>query len=65
MSTGTPESNESFVAFISYSHRDAVWARWVQRALERYRLPADFARAQGLERKLGKVFRDREELATG
>jgi tetratricopeptide (TPR) repeat protein len=37
----------------------------VQRALERYRLPADFARAQGLERKLGKVFRDREELATG
>ena len=65
MTDRSPQTQESFVAFISYSHKDAQWGRWVQRELERYRLPADFATAQGLERKLGKVFRDREELPTG
>ena len=65
MTDRSPQTQESFIAFISYSHKDAQWGRWVQRELERYRLPADFATAQGLERKLGKVFRDREELPTG
>lgn len=57
--------SESYVAFISYSHRDSQWARWVQRSLENYRLPAALASELGIPRKLGKVFRDREELSTG
>ena len=54
-----------FVAFISYSHRDAAWAAWLQKALERYRLPRALAKETGLDKRVGKVFRDREELATG
>jgi hypothetical protein len=28
-------------AFLSYSHRDAVWAKWLHRALESYRIDKD------------------------
>lgn len=59
------EPVQTFVAFISYSHKDAAWAKWVQREVERYRLPAAFAKEKGLAKRLGKVFRDREELSTG
>ena len=58
-------SSRPFVAFISYSHRDTVWAAWIQKAVERYRLPNALAKETGLDKKVGKVFRDREELATG
>jgi len=55
-------------AFISYSHADEVWARWLQRKLERYRGPRRLATAAGqpakLPRRLHPVFRDRDELAT-
>lgn len=53
MPEGASQREDMFAAFISYSHKDAEWGRWVQRELERYRLPADFATAQGLDRKLG------------
>jgi tetratricopeptide (TPR) repeat protein len=59
------EPADQYVAFISYSHKDAAWAKWVQRELERYRLPAAFAKEKGLPKRLGKIFRDREELSTG
>lgn len=59
------EPEQTFVAFISYSHKDAAWATWVQREIERYRLPAAFAKEKALPKRLGKVFRDREELSTG
>jgi WD40 repeat protein len=54
-------------AFISYSHTDARWARRLSRALEGYRLPATLVGTSSragrtLERGLGKVFRDRDEL---
>lgn len=35
------ESPYSFYAFISYRHADMSWGKWVQRALEAYRLPAE------------------------
>ena len=57
--------SEDYAAFISYSHRDARWAKWLQRALEVYRLPAGLSSQRQLPRRLGKVFRDREELSTG
>ena len=55
-------------AFISYSHSDEKWARWLHRGLETYRLPKLLV---GTETAFGPVpprftpvFRDREELAT-
>ena len=52
-------------AFISYSHADEAAARWLQRALERYRPPRSLlASHPELPRRLYPVFLDREELAS-
>ncbi len=48
-----------YKAFISYSHNDERWARWLHRALESFRRP-QAARGQ---RPLRPVFRDRDELS--
>jgi tetratricopeptide (TPR) repeat protein len=55
-------------AFISYSHADEKWCRWLHRSLETYRVPK---RLVGKDTPFGPVperfapvFRDREELAT-
>ncbi|MDR3418669.1 MAG: toll/interleukin-1 receptor domain-containing protein [Nevskia sp.] len=64
------DSGEGFRyrAFISYSHADARWAAWLQRKLERFRVPPHLSgRLQDgrqLLRRIGRVFRDRTELAT-
>lgn len=57
------EANTQFRGFISYSHRDERWAAWLHRALETYRLPRTVA-AAAEDRRLGRFFRDRDELAT-
>ncbi|MGJ7512652.1 toll/interleukin-1 receptor domain-containing protein [Variovorax sp. GT1P44] len=58
-----------FSAFISYSHKDEKLAQWLHRKLEAYRIPRNVATTVGvrglLGRRLGKVFRDREEFAAG
>ena len=46
-------------AFISYSHADEGWARWLQRRIESFRTPKTLA----LPNIPMRVFRDREELA--
>jgi tetratricopeptide (TPR) repeat protein len=55
-------------AFISYSHADEKWARWLHRSLETYRIPKRLVgqkTAMGpVPAKLAPVFRDREELAS-
>lgn len=54
-------------AFISYSHADENWSRWLQRALERYRVPRRLRQredADPLPARLYPVFRDRDELAS-
>jgi tetratricopeptide (TPR) repeat protein len=55
-------------AFISYSHGDEKWARWLHRSLETYRLPKGVVgRETGfgpVPHRFQPVFRDREELAT-
>ncbi|MBP7370096.1 MAG: TIR domain-containing protein [Arenimonas sp.] len=53
-------------AFLSYSHADEKWARWLIRRLESYRVPSKLVGTQGrdgaIPAKLGKFFRDRDEL---
>ncbi len=57
-----------YKAFISYSHRDERWAQWLQRALERYRIPKSLVGKQTeygeIPSRLGSVFRDREDLSS-
>jgi hypothetical protein len=54
----------TFRAFISYCHApaDRAWASWLHRSLEAYRLPRRLV-ARGLPTRLGRVFRDEDELA--
>lgn len=58
-----------YSAFLSYSHRDSGWAKWLHRALERTRIDRDLV---GLEtpfgpvpRSLRPIFRDRDDFAAG
>jgi WD40 repeat protein len=61
-----PSSAFRYWAFISYSHRDERWARWLHESLERYRLPRGLVgrpTASGaVPKRLYPVFRDRSEL---
>ncbi len=52
--------------FISYSHRNEPWARWLHRSLENYSVPRSLigrsSRDGRVPRRLFPIFRDREEL---
>jgi tetratricopeptide (TPR) repeat protein len=60
--------SHKYVAFLSYSHRDAQWGSWLHKALESYRPPKQLVgtvTARGpVPKRLTPVFRDREELAS-
>ena len=68
MTISPTASNLRFRAFISYSHQDEIWAQWLHKALETYRVPSRLVgteTAAGLiPRRLLPVFRDRDELAS-
>ena len=56
-------------AFLSYSHRDTTWGKWLHAALEGYRVEKDLV---GRETPVGPVpqtlrpiFRDREDFSAG
>jgi hypothetical protein len=55
-----------YQAFISYSHRDERWARWLHKGLETYRIPTRLVGqttpAGPIPRRLTPIFRDRDEL---
>ncbi|MDZ4728879.1 MAG: tetratricopeptide repeat protein [Xanthomonadales bacterium] len=57
----------TYRAFISYSHKDSGFARWLHRKLENYRVPknlqADRAAKSALQ-PLRPIFLDRDELAS-
>ncbi len=65
-----PSPKAHYRAFISYSHRDAKWAKWLHRSLEHYMVPIDaFSEGEKLNtdgstknRRLTPIFRDRDEL---
>ncbi|WP_417514985.1 toll/interleukin-1 receptor domain-containing protein [Minwuia sp.] len=59
-----PENSYRFAGFISYSQKDKRWAQRIHKALETYRLPVGLPASAEIEgRKLGRFFRDDDELA--
>ena len=65
-----PDTKSAFKykAFISYSHRDESWGRWLHRSIEGYRVPKGLIGRETIygpvPKRLFPVFRDREELPT-
>ncbi|HEX9965379.1 MAG TPA: toll/interleukin-1 receptor domain-containing protein [Allosphingosinicella sp.] len=66
MAEAGPGAAGGYVAFISYSHKDAAMGRWLHRKLEGYRLPKRLVGTQGedgeVPARLTPIFRDRDEL---
>lgn len=64
--SGVAARTYAYRAFISYSHRDQAFVKRLHRVLESYRLPPKLVGKTTpigkVSRKLGRVFRDREEL---
>ncbi|MBQ3653875.1 MAG: hypothetical protein II954_05615 [Synergistaceae bacterium] len=55
--------NFKYYAFISYSHKDKVIAKKLQRKLERYHLPSKLRKDNpGLPKKLEPIFLDESNL---
>jgi WD40 repeat protein len=58
----------NYKAFISYSHKDEKWGRWLHRGIEGYRIPKGLVGRDTLygpvPKRLFPLFRDREELPT-
>jgi tetratricopeptide (TPR) repeat protein len=56
-----------FRAFISYSHADEAWAKWLHKRLESYRVPSRLVGKPGargvIPARIGRCFRDQSELA--
>ncbi len=56
-------------AFLSYSHRDTAWAKWLHAALEGYRVDKDVVGratpAGPVPKTLRPIFRDREDFSAG
>jgi hypothetical protein len=56
-------------AFLSYSHRDKAWGKWLHSALEGYRIDKDLVGRETpvgpVPKTLGPVFRDHEEFSAG
>ena len=53
-------------AFISYKREDEKWARWLQKKLESYKLPATMRKeSPGLPKYIRPIFRDGTDLSGG
>ena len=57
----------TYYAFISYSHKDEKWAKWLQQKLEHYRLPTVIRKESGkvLPKRIAPVFLDATDLTVG
>ena len=64
---GENEKSFKYYAFISYSHKDEKWAKWIHRALEHYRLPAIMHKAEKnrYPKRIAPVFLDSADLGVG
>jgi len=56
-------------AFLSYSHRDKSWAKWLHAALEGYRIDKDLVGRETpvgpVPKTLRPIFRDRDDFSAG
>ena len=59
------ENTKDYYAFISYSHRDEEWAKWLQHEFENYHLPTTLNTIPNLPEKFRPIFRDIDELSGG
>lgn len=59
------DKRKRYYAFISYSHKDSEWAKWLQHELEYYQLPATLNGREGLPTSFRPIFRDEDELSGG
>lgn len=57
-------TKQNFV-FISYNHKDVKWAKWLQKKLEWYRLPAEIHNDCSDSHYIRPIFRDRDTLTSG
>jgi tetratricopeptide (TPR) repeat protein len=66
MTMSATASSPRFRAFISYSHQDQLWAQWLHKSLESYRVPRKLigqtTAAGVIPERLAPIFRDRDEL---
>lgn len=56
-----------YYAFISYSHADEKWAKWLHKKLENYKLPNTIRKESGgrIPKYIRPVFRDQTDLGLG
>jgi hypothetical protein len=56
-------------AFISYSHADTAWARWLHRGLESFRIDKDLVNREtamgSIPKSLRPIFSDRDDFTAG
>ena len=56
-------------AFLSYSHRDKAWGKWLHRVLEDYRIDKDLVGRETpvgpVPKMLRPIFRDRDDFSAG
>ena len=61
-------SEYRYKAFISYSHADEDWARWLHRSIEAYRVPRSLVGSKTavgeVPARIKPIFRDRDELSS-
>lgn len=58
-------NDKEYYAFISYSHKDEEWAKWIQHEFEHYHLPTTLNGLSNLPDKFRPIFRDIDELSGG
>jgi len=64
-----PDTDLKYRAFLSYSHRDTGWAKWLHARLEGFRIDKDLIGRQTpvgpVPKTLRPIFRDREDFSGG
>ena len=65
----TGATDVKYCAFLSYSHKDTSWARWLHNSLEGYRVPRELVGRKTIGRNIPKslrpIFRDRDDFSAG
>lgn len=57
--------SKEYYAFISYSHKDEEWAKWLQHEFEHYHLPTTLNGMTNVPDRFRPIFRDIDELSGG